>query len=180
MSERLVILGLGNILLGDDGIGVVALHALARAVDQADPRVSLVDGGTLGLSLLDYLEADSTLIIIDAVRADHPPGTVVVLEGEDVARAAAARLSVHQVGVADLLDAAHLLGRTPRRTVLCGVVPRSITLSVERTPEVEASLPALLAAVLEEAERAGHPLQPGGRKDARAWSLVDAGRAVDL
>jgi hydrogenase maturation protease len=159
MSDPVVVLGLGNVLLADDGAGVAALHLLAREYDPP-PGVRFLDGGTLGLALLDLLEPDSTLILVDAVRTDAAPGTVVVFEGEDVEDAAAARLSVHQIGVADLLAAARLLGRTPKRVVLAGVVPASMELSIERTPAVAAALPELVSVVVAELARAGYPPTP--------------------
>lgn len=174
----MVVLGLGNLLLTDDGAGVVALHRLARAV-RPDPRVRFIDGGTLGLALLDFIEPESVLIMVDAVAAPGPPGTIVVLEGSDVAAAASAQLSSHQVGVADLLCAADQLGRTPWRTVLVGVVPASLELGVERTPAVEAAIQALVAAVVVEVARAGVLLQPLEEGHARG-ALVDVSDALGL
>lgn len=152
--QRIVVMGLGNVLLTDDGAGPAALHALARAV-RPDPRVTFVDGGTLGLALLDWFAPDVTMIIIDAVNVDAAPGTIVRLEGDDVFRAASTQLSTHQVGVADLLSAADQLDLTPARTVLVGVVPASLAMSVERSPAVAAALPDLVAAVEDEIARAG-------------------------
>jgi hydrogenase maturation protease len=152
-----IILGLGNVLCRDDGIGVAAVAAIARKFRQP-PGLRFIDGGTLGLSLLPILEDAEAAILVDAIRADAPPGTVVRLEGCDVTHAAAHRLSVHQVGVADLLGGARLRGRLPARLVLCGVVPASIELGVERTPAVEAALPALIEAVVREAEALGYVL----------------------
>jgi hydrogenase maturation protease len=145
-----VVLGLGNVLCGDDGVGVAAVRALE---DCAAPGVHVIDGGTLGLALLDYFDADRALLILDAIAADAPPGTLVRLEGADVAAAARARLSVHQVGVADLLDAARLTGREPSRLVLLGLVPGSLELAVDLTPPVAARLPDLVAAARAEIER---------------------------
>ena len=156
MSERtpLLILGLGNLLCTDDGVGAVAVHRLLRAYQEPEGAVVL-DGGTLGLSLLPHLMSADVAILVDAIRTDDPPGTLVRLEGDDVAPAVAARLSVHQVGVADLLDSARLLVRYPPRVVLLGLVPASIALGVELTPAVEAQLPVLVAAVVEEARALG-------------------------
>jgi hydrogenase maturation protease len=161
MSERtpLLILGLGNILCTDDGVGAVAVHRLLR--EWRPPEgVEVLDGGTLGLSLLPLLEEADAAILVDAIRGEGPPGTLVRIEGEDVAPAVAARLSVHQVGVADLLDGARLLGRCPPRLVLVGLVPADLGLGVALTPAVEARLPALLAAVALEARNLGYPLLP--------------------
>jgi hydrogenase maturation protease len=161
MSERtpLLILGLGNILCTDDGVGAVAVHRLLRAYD-APAGVRVLDGGTLGLSLLPLLEEADAVILVDAIRGDGAAGTLVRIEGEDVAPAVAARLSVHQVGVADLLDSARLLGRCPPRLVLVGIVPADLGLGVALSPAVAAGLPRLLSAVADEARSLGFPLLP--------------------
>jgi hydrogenase maturation protease len=151
----LLVLGLGNLLCGDDGAGAVAVHLLERRYRAPDGALVL-DGGTLGLSLLPYLEQAEQAILVDAIRAGQPPGTLVRLEGDDVAPAVAERLSVHQVGVVDLLDAARWRGRLPPRLVLLGIVPESLALGVGRTPAVEAALPALVEAVVAVARRLGH------------------------
>ena len=155
-SDRtpLLILGLGNLLCTDDGVGAVAVHRLLRAYTEPEGALVL-DGGTLGLSLLPHLMEADVAILVDAIRTDDPPGTFVRLDGEDVAPAVAARLSVHQVGVADLLDSARLLGRYPPRVILLGLVPASIALGVELTPAVATQLPVLVAAVVEEARALG-------------------------
>jgi hydrogenase maturation protease len=124
------------------------------------PGVRVLDGGTLGLALLPTLEAADTVLIVDAIRSDGPPGSLVRLEGEDVAQAAHDRLSVHQVGVSDLIGAARWQGSLPRRLLLLGLVPESIDLGLERTPAVEAALPALVDAVRAECAALGHPFLP--------------------
>ena len=156
MSDRtpLLILGLGNLLCTDDGVGAVAVHRLLRGYEVPEGAVVL-DGGTLGMSLLPHLMAADVAILVDAIRTDDAPGTLVRLEGEEVAPAVAARLSVHQVGVADLLDSARLLDRYPPRVVLLGLVPSSLGLGVELTPAVGSQLPELVTAVVEEARALG-------------------------
>lgn len=151
----LLVLGLGNLLCGDDGAGVVAVERL-RAQWKAPEGALVLDGGTLGLSLLPYLQQARTVILVDAVSADAPVGTLVRVTGDEVGRAAAHRLSPHQVGVADLLDGARLLGGYPEAITIVGVVPGAIELSVERTREVEARIDDLVAAVVAEAARLGH------------------------
>jgi hydrogenase maturation protease len=151
----LLVLGLGNPLCGDDGAGV-AVVARLRERYEAPPGAVVLDGGTLGLSLLPYLRQARTVILIDAIAADAPAGTLVRLEGDDVAPAAAHRLSPHQVGVADLLDSARLLGGFPEALVLVGVVPAQLELSIERSAAVEARIDDLVKATLDEAARMGH------------------------
>ena len=155
----LLVLGLGNVLCGDDGLGAVAVHLLDRRYRAPDGAVVL-DGGTLGLSLLPHLEQAKEAILVDAIRADGPPGSFVRLEGDDVAPAVAARLSVHQVGVLDLLDAARWTGVYPNRLVLLGLVPESLELGVRRTPAVESALPGLVERIVDEARALGHLFLP--------------------
>jgi hydrogenase maturation protease len=155
----LLVLGLGNVLCGDDGLGVVAVHLLQRHF-QAPDGVSVLDGGTLGLSLLAYLEEAHEAILVDAIRADGPFGSLVRLEGDEVAPAVAGRLSVHQVGVSDLLEAARWRERYPSRVILLGLVPESVELGLGRTPAVEAALPGLVERVVAEAQALGHAFVP--------------------
>jgi hydrogenase maturation protease len=161
MSERipLLVLGLGNVLLMDDGVGGAAVSLLLDRFEVPD-GVSVLDGGTLGLSLLPHLEAADTVILVDAVRTDDAPGTLVRFDGDDVAPAVATRLSPHQVGVADLLDGARWLGRYPERVLLLGLVPASIELGVGLSPMVHASLSDLVDQIVEEARAVGFGFEP--------------------
>jgi hydrogenase maturation protease len=176
MSERvpLLVLGLGNVLLEDDGVGAAAVSLLLERF--APPEgVRVLDGGTLGLSLLPYLENADAVILVDAIRADGRPGDVVRLDGEDVGPAVASRLSPHQVGVADLLDGARWVGRYPRRVVLLGLNPASMNLSVGLSPLVHASLSTLVDRVVEQARDMGFAFE---RKDVDAPPADD--RVVDV
>lgn len=155
----LLILGLGNILCGDDGLGVAAVAEIQRRF-VPPPGVRVLDGGTLGLTLLGYVGQARDVVLVDAVAADAPPGTLVRLEGSEVGPAARERLSVHQIGVADLLDGLRLLDAVPRRLLLLGLVPRTLELGLERSPEVQSQLPTLVRAVIAEAARLGYELRP--------------------
>jgi hydrogenase maturation protease len=174
------VLGLGNVLLGDEGIGIVAVHRL-QARFGAPPAVRFVDGGTLGLGLLDLVCGADVLLLVDAVAAAAPPGTLVRVEGDDVETAVATRLSPHQIGVGDLLTAARFLHAYPREVVLYGVVPESLELDRALSPPVAQALPGLLEAVTDELARLGHPLRPREADDASARrSPVDVARALGL
>ena len=176
MSERtpLLILGLGNVLLEDDGIGAAAVAVLLERY-QAPEGVRVLDGGTLGLSLLPYLESADAVILVDAVRADVPPGHVVRLDGDDVGPAVATRLSPHQVGVADLLDGARWLDRYPARVVLLGLVPESMELAVGLSQRVRPALPQLVDRVVDEARVLGFLFR---RKSSHEIATPD--RVVDV
>ena len=140
-------------------MGVVAV---ARILERWSPGsgVEMLEGGTLGLWLLPLLESYRTVLLVDAIRADGEPGTLVRIEGEEVARAAAHRLSVHQVGVGDLMDAAQLRGTLPPKLTLLGVVPEAVSLGLGLTPRVERALPLLIQRVLDTCAELGHPLRP--------------------
>lgn len=166
MSETasdLLVLGLGNVLLGDDGAGP-AVIAWLRQNRLVPAGTRLLDGGTLGLSLLPYLEDACRVILVDAVAADACAGTLVRLEGADVGPAVATRLSPHQVGVADLLDGARWHDREPERLVLLGVVPQSIALGVGLSDPVRRALPHLIDLVCVEAQACGFPWLPAGAR----------------
>ena len=167
MSEHqsLLILGLGNTLLTDDGVGPAAVTSLKETY-RVPAGVQVLDGGTLGLSLLPYLEDVDAVILVDAVRDDAPPGTLVRLQGDDVAPAVATRLSPHQVGVADVLDGARWRDRYPRSVVLLGIVPESIDLAYGLSADVARALPALVERVAQEAGTLGFGLTPIEAPDA--------------
>ncbi len=155
----LLIVGLGNVLLGDDGLGVVAVDELVARFDLPD-EVRVIDGGTLGLSLLPLLQSARRVILVDAIAADAEAGSLVRLVGEDVSHAAAHRLSPHQVGVADLLDGLRLLGGLPEEIVLIGLVPMSIELDLKRSLPVRDQMDRLVDAVAAETRAMGWDLRP--------------------
>ena len=179
MSERtpLLVLGLGNVLLADDGVGSAAV---AELVDRYEPcrGARVLDGGTLGLSLLPYLDQSDIVILVDAIRADAPPGTFVRLDGEEVGPAVATRLSPHQIGVADLLDGARWLERYPARVILLGLVPESIELAVGLTPAVARALPGLVTRVVEEAAALGYPFRIKNRAPVARPGALDVARLL--
>jgi hydrogenase maturation protease len=154
-----LVLGLGNILCGDDGLGVAALERLRAGFD-IPPEVALLDGGTLGLALLPTLEDANEVWILDAVAADAAPGTLVALEGDAVEVALRERLSPHQIGVADLLDALHWRDTFPASLRVLGLVPESIELGIGLSAAVAHGLDGLVEAAALELSEAGHVLTP--------------------
>lgn len=139
-SPRVLVLGLGNPLLGDDGAGLAMLDRVEAAGPWPE-NVRLVDGGTWGLSLLpDVIEAER-LLVLDAVRTGRPAGTVVRGEDDAVPRWYSHPVSPHQVDLAELLGAAELLGRLPGHLVVVGIEPESCDeLRVGLSPVVESAL----------------------------------------
>ena len=142
-ARRVVVLGLGNSLLADDGVGVQAIRQL-RA-EPADATVEWVDGGTMNFTLLQYLEDAPAMIVIDAANFDAPPGTVRVFEGEDMDRAVTGgrRNSVHEAGLADLMAMARLKDCLPERRALITVQPQRIDWGETLSPPVAQALPGI-------------------------------------
>jgi hydrogenase maturation protease len=158
----LLVLGLGNVLLSDDGLGAAALARLESGY-LIPEGVCLEDGGTLGLGLLGLLAEAERVILVDAVRTDSPPGTLVRLDGDDVMPAVRDRLSPHQVGVAELLDTARLIGCCPTTVTLIGLVPESLEPGLARSSAVAASLDELVEAIVREVVALGYPMVPQTR-----------------
>jgi len=152
-----LVLGVGNVLLRDDGIGVHAVRALERLVDRGEvalpPGASLVDGGTLGRDLLPFLSGSRAIVLIDAMDLDRAPGSVAVIGGDALREAQSARSSMGGGGVADLLAAAELAGVAPGAITVIGVQPGGIAVGLEPTDVVGAQLPAIVQAALDELGR---------------------------
>ncbi len=170
-----LVLGLGNVLLGDDGVGAAAVARIERDYC-VPPGVRLADGGTLGLSLLGLLTESNHVILVDAVRTDGPPGTLVRLDGSDVIDAVRERLSPHQVGVADLLDAARLIDSYPTEVTLLGLVPETIDLAVARSSAVDGGLDELVSAIVREVQSLGHEMVHESKTAGRHRPIHDLTR----
>jgi hydrogenase maturation protease len=124
-AAPVLVLGIGNELLGDDGAGVVAARRLATS---PMPGVEVLDGGTLGLMLMPYIAGRQAVLVLDAVSEIHgKPGEIVVIGNSDVRRGHGVRATAHDVGLVDALSAAELAGCAPARVALVGIVPASVT-----------------------------------------------------
>jgi len=145
----ILVLGLGNALMTDDAYGYRMIGEL-QARYEFPEGVALLDGGTLGLDLLPRLEGVDRLLILDALEMGGAPGELFRIEGEEVPRAFASKLSVHQMGLQDLLAVAELQGHLPRELVVWGVQPACIEMGLELSPPVAAAIEAALAAVVGE------------------------------
>lgn len=153
---RTTVLGLGNLLLSDEGVGVRVVEA-AEAELGDRPGVSFLDGGTSTMELLDQLVGCEALIVVDALRGTEPPGTTLRLDGAELAAFfQRTRLSPHQLGLCDLLAALDLLDARPPELVLIGIVPGSLAHGIELTPAVAAAVGPALGLVAAELERLGH------------------------
>lgn len=149
LSRDILVLGMGNILRGDEGVGVHALRRLVARHDLA-PGTEAIDGGTLGLDLLPYLDGTSTLLVIDAIQAGRAPGSLIRLQDDEIMPALAVKLSLHQAGLRELLAASRLMRICPSQVVLWGIEPGYIGWTTELSSPAAASLDTLVDAVAAE------------------------------
>lgn len=156
---NLLILGIGNVLLRDEGIGARTVMELERRF-LLPPGVELLDGGTSGIELLRHIRGRDCLIILDAVKDGLAPGAVSRMEGREVPAVFRTRISPHQLGLSDLLAAAMLTGELPERVVLFGVEPESVDLGLEMTAPVRAGLERLIEAIGRELQGLGIAMTP--------------------
>lgn len=150
--QTTLILGVGNTVLSDEGIGVYVLHRLEELQVTGDPLlapVEFMDGGTLSFELVAPITAATRLIVIDACQLHQPPGTVQTFTGLEMDEKLRRRgNSVHEVGLSDLLDMARLLDELPPQRALIGIQPHSLELGEAPTPSVAAAIPAVCQVVL--------------------------------
>lgn len=139
----ILVLGIGNLLLQDEGAGVRALEAFESTYAVPD-GVELLDGGTSGLELLHHIEGRDCLIILDVVKSGKPAGTVIRMEAEEVPSLFRQKISPHQLGLSDLLATAQLTGGIPGKLVLLGIEPKSIGTGLEMSEEVGRGLGELV------------------------------------
>lgn len=163
-ADQILILGVGNILLGDEGVGVWAIKALEERYLLPE-GVQALDGGTAGMDLLACLDGIAQLIIIDAVKADGPAGRLLCWHDDEVPASLVSKISPHQLGLSDLLAAASLTASLPRRLTLLGIVPESIATGISLSTAARAGMAEAIAAVAAELRVQGRELiertQPG-------------------
>lgn len=162
-NRRILVLGLGNILLRDEGVGAHVAALLQKEPLPAD--VEVVDGGTAALDALLLVEGIDKLVVIDALRAGQKPGTIYrakfragekhrlteLLAGQD-----GSKISLHQVGLIDALAVAGRLNCLPEEIVIIGVEPAEVGYGLELTDEVEQKIPEIIDTVVKEIEDAVH------------------------
>lgn len=158
-TPSILVLGLGNTLRRDEGLGV---HAMERLYERyaLPPTTQLVDGGTLGLELLCYLEDADRALVLDAALTDGPPGTLLRVAGDEIPAFLGLRVSPHEVGLADLLAVAQLRGSAPDEIVVLGMQPEALELGADLSATVSQRLDDLVAAAIQELARWGVTVRP--------------------
>jgi hydrogenase maturation protease len=157
---NVLVLGLGNILLSDEGAGVQAVQELQRRYDCSD-IVEFIDGGTTGLDLLPYFEGRSHVFIIDAVKTGSAPGTIIRID--DPPAYFRSKTSPHQIGLADVLGIAAMTGDLPQNITLFGIEPKQLTTGLDLSDEVASNLGRLADMVAAELKDIGVDVQPKKR-----------------
>jgi hydrogenase maturation protease len=137
--EDLIGIGLGNILLQDEGVGVHVIQQLQQRYLFV-PDFALVDGGTLGLDLLPYLENKEQVLFVDAVDFQREPGYVQLLKEEEIQQQLNIQLYAHQGGLASLLNMTRLLGTAPSHVTLLGIQPASLAPGLQLSPPLAAAV----------------------------------------
>lgn len=153
-EKRILILGLGNILFSDEGVGIRVVERLQELYEFPE-NVSIMDGGVLGLSLLGLLAEVDHLIVVDAVKSRKEPGTLYRLMGEDVPKRFLAKRSLHEVDFLEVLTACQVLEKLPE-TVILGIEPLDMeSLGTELTPSIQEKVGDLVGMALKELEALG-------------------------
>lgn len=155
---RIVVLGVGNILLSDEGVGVRAIERLQQEYE-LPPEVVIVDGGTTGMEMLEDLSNADHIVIIDAVRAGRPPASILRLADDEVPVFFRTKLSPHQIGLSDVLATLAFIGEAPGGVTVIGVEPVSLATGMELSPEVEMRMPDLMELLVTELRELGVPVR---------------------
>ncbi|OGQ74106.1 MAG: hypothetical protein A3G40_10665 [Deltaproteobacteria bacterium RIFCSPLOWO2_12_FULL_57_22] len=153
-DPRVLVLGIGNTLMQDDGVGVWAVEALSEDYD-APGHVKIMDGGVAGLRLLAEIAWAEFLLIVDAVKGGGAPGSIYRLGPENLPARQGPFFSAHEVGIAELLSALEFTGKLPKTRII-GVEPlETETVGLEPTEPLRAALPGVVAAVVAELDGMG-------------------------
>ena len=153
-----LVLGMGNLLLEDEGLGIRALELLQQRYE-IPPGLELLDGGTTGMGLLDDMSRREHVLVLDACQTGDPPGTLIRLADDQVPVYFSMRISPHQLGLSDVLATLELSGEKPADVIVLGLVPHSLEMCLELSNVVAAKLDSLAEAAASELARLGYPLK---------------------
>lgn len=155
IDAETVVLGVGSPLMGDDGLGVSAVETL-RERWGPDEDVAFLDGGTWGMRIMPFIETAERLLIIDVIRAESTPGSIIRLEKDDIPRHLRQKLSPHQIDLGEVLTLAELRGRLPEEVVALGIEPARVEMHHGLSATVQAAVPTLIDTAIAQLGRWGH------------------------
>jgi len=145
---KIVILGVGNLLLSDEGVGVHVANELVKL--ELPPGVTVVEGGTDGFRLINVITEADRLIVVDAVKGGGAPGSIYRFDINEVQNCPSGfKTSVHQIGILEVINLSGLIGKTPQTTVI-GIEPESLEMGMELSPEVKAKIPKIIELIWDE------------------------------
>lgn len=147
--KKVMILGIGNLLLNDEGIGVVVLQELQNNFS-FDENVELIDGGTGGLFLLQFIEDADKLLVIDAITCDKEPGTVYKFNAEEIPEQVVEKISMHEVNFMEILNLCKMRKKVPSEVVIIGIEPKSLEMEGRLSEEVKSKIPELINMVIDQ------------------------------
>ncbi len=165
------VLGVGNVLLSDEGFGVRVVQRLAKWYD-FKPEIRIIDGGTLGWDLLNFLQGVERLVLVDAVDAKSVPGSFFVFKKEEVRKYFKRKVSGHEAGIQEVLAWFDLMGKPIREVVVIGVQPMSLETGLSLSPVVEKLVPKAVEEVIKTLE--GWNVKVSKRREPRdlgVWEL---------
>ena len=147
-AQKVAVVGIGNLLLKDEGIGIHVVEILKKA--NLSKEVELIDGATLGLDLLYLMEGKDKVIIVDAIDANAKPGTIFKFSPQDIKDKKKTKLSLHQVGLLEVLELNEVRSERTPEIVVFGIQPQEIDWGMEPTPLIQKKIPKLVDLVIEE------------------------------
>jgi len=169
-SQHIMVLGLGNLLLTDEGFGIHVIQKLQKICKFPD-NVSIVDGGVLGLNLLGIICRADYLIVVDAIRNNSEIGSLYRLEGDAIPERIRAKNSLHQIDFIEALTMCQALDKVPE-TIILGIEPKDIeTLSINLTPTTHEKIEQMIDMILAEFDRLGVPYQKGATDNVSCDSI---------
>ena len=151
-----LVLGLGNILIQDEGIGVRVVERLVECYD-IPAEVDVLDGGTAGLALYDDIVGRKHLIVVDAIENRCEPGTLITLRGEDVPSFFRNKVSPHQMALSDILAALEIMGEKPAQVVVIGIQPKDLGTGLEMSELISSQVDILVQRVIDQLGELGYP-----------------------
>lgn len=146
-EPTITILGLGNILMTDEGVGVHTVNEFEKRYTVPD-HVEIVDGGAAGLDLIPFIEGREKVLMVDAVNFDEEPGFIGILENDEIPVKITEKASMHHLGLMDVLSIVRMSGNYPKELCLIGIQPRSLELGLDMTPEIWDKKDALIERII--------------------------------
>ena len=142
-TVEITVLGIGNIILSDEGFGVRVVEHLQKNFKFPE-NVQLIDGGTLGIELTQFITGTKKLLIIDSIDGDKPAGTTFEFVGDEIKKHFSEKISAHEVGIQDVLTMLELTGKTIPEVVVIGAQPFSLEAGVELTEQMQQLVPVMV------------------------------------